>query len=99
VKIHHQIEALMSKMSRECEILREPGPAGGRLDHQDVIQMRIVRHDRRGVAFHHVGDLGVGKGLADGADGWRGENHIADQAESDQKNFQAQADKRTNTSL
>ena len=55
----------------------------------DVVEMRIVDHDRRRIRLDDIIDLRVGIGPPQRAKQRRRENDVADQAEPDEENSHA----------
>jgi hypothetical protein len=65
--------------------LRQARRAAGTLDHDDLIEVRIAGHHRRGLPFHQVGERGVREPPPQRADHRRRQYDVADEAEADEK--------------
>ena len=88
MKIDHQIEAAGAEAPRERDVVSQSREAARPLEHDDFVDAGMVAHDRFGRRFHEVGDTGAGEAPPKRADRRRGEDHVADQAQSNQKDLQ-----------
>ena len=79
VEIDGEIERARAAAGGRAPRSREQ-PAHARAARRDdhLVEMRIAGDDRRGRRFDEVGEVGVGKPPAQGADGRRGEDDVAD---------------------
>ena len=86
VEIDGEIEAHRAEPPAERDVADEPArPADARRD-DDFVQMRIALDDRRGGRLDDVGEVRVGKSIAQRADGRRREHDVADFTQADEKN-------------
>src|SRR6185436_4971260 len=88
VKIDHQIKTAGAKASRERDVVLQPRETARAVEHDDVVECWMMVHDRFGRCFHEVCDVGGGEAPPKRADRRRGEDDVADQPQSNDKNIQ-----------
>ena len=87
VEIDDQVEAGAAQLAGERQVGGDPPPAAQVRHHLDDVDAGMALDDRRGRRLHQIGDLGLGKGVADGGDGRRREHHVADEPQPHQQDF------------
>jgi hypothetical protein len=87
VKVDRDVEIFAAKPASEGEVVRETPQPAWTLDNDQRIDVRVVSHDCFGSTFDEIGDGRFWKLPANGGDGRRREDDIADQAKSDEQNL------------
>src|SRR5262249_58427554 len=86
VKINRDVEPLRAQPPPECDVAGEPAQsAGSRRDH-DLVQVRIVRDDRRGRRLDDVGEVRVRQSLPQRVKRRRGEDDVANLPQANEEN-------------
>jgi hypothetical protein len=88
VKVDDQVEAFAAQPTREGPIVKQPTDPAWPLGNDHVIKMWIVTDHRFRRRFHQIRQSGVGKVTPEGRDHRGRKNHIADEAQADEKDGQ-----------
>src|SRR5690606_23387278 len=89
VQVDRQVDALAAQPPRQLEIVADAAPAAAVGRDQDLRQMGIGRHDRRGVRLDEIQEAGVGETAPQGPDDGRREDDVANQPEADEQDRHA----------
>ena len=85
MKVDRDVIRARSQAPDERGFRAEPArPARSRGD-DHLVDVRVVRHDRRRRRFNEVADVGVREALSEGSNRRRREDHVADLSEPDEQ--------------
>lgn len=87
VEIDHQVESLAPERARKCHVIDQPPQAARSFDDDDSIEVRIVPHHWLTGSFDEVGNARVRIVTTQLRDGRSGEDHVANEAESDEQDL------------
>ena len=86
MQIDRDVEALSPQLARERPVVADAGEAAWPLDDPQRVDVWVVAHDRFGRGLDEIGDARIREAALECANDWRGEDHVADQAEPDEQN-------------
>ncbi len=76
------------------EVVADPLPPARARDDDHLGEVRVAGYDRRGVAFHEVGQAGFRKRPLEGPEKRRREDHVADETQADEQYLHVSAARR-----
>ena len=88
MEVDREIVALAPQSPAEHEIPEEPWNAASPRYYDDFVEVRVGGDDWSGRGLDEVGEVRVGKPLAQGGHGRRRENHVAYLPETNQQDLQ-----------
>jgi hypothetical protein len=86
MKVDREIELPGPQTAAKRQIVEQSPHAAAPRRHDDLVQMRITGDDGRRGRLDDIGEVGVRKSPAQGMDGRRGEDDIANLAQPNQEN-------------
>jgi len=78
VEIHHEVESRPPEAHREPGIFADSPPTPALLDHDQLVDVRVVRHDGRGFALDEVPEMRLGERPLQCADERGREHYVSD---------------------
>jgi hypothetical protein len=88
VEVDRDIELRAAEPPREREVAGNPADAARALGDDDFVDGRVVRDDGPGARLDDIGQVRGWEMAPERVDGWRGEDHVADQPEPDEQDLQ-----------
>lgn len=86
MQIEGEIESLAPQSARKRPVIGESAEASTMGRNDDVVQMRIAGHDRRGRVLDHIDQARIRIATSQRGNHGRREHHVADEPQPDEQN-------------